>query len=147
MTFPADPMPVSADALKEVKVEVARFAGFLADVVQNVEAQGKELDRQGHELSQVVESSKRGDEWRTHYSAKIDQMHRSLVGNGGPGILTRLAVNEGDVAHVKEIVAHVKEVLGIKVKSVKESSIDWKWLALFAVNALVVIILAATNLK
>ena len=127
MTLTADPQPASMDALKEVKVEVARFAGFLADVAQNVEAQGKELDRQGHELSQVAESSKRGDEWRTHYSAKFDQMHRSLVGNGGPGILTRLAVNEGEVAHVKE-------VLGIKVKSVKEASIDWKTVAMIGLS-------------
>jgi len=127
VTFPADPMPVSAEDLKEVKVEVARLGGFLADVVQNVEAQGKELDRQGHELSQVAESSKRGDEWRTHYSAKFDQMHRSLVGNGGPGLLTRMAVSEGEVAHVKE-------VLGIKVKNVKEASIDWKTVAMIGLG-------------
>ena len=123
MTLPADPMPVSADALKEVKVEVARLGGFLADVVQNVEAQGKELDRQGHELSQVAESSKRGDEWRTHYSTKFDDMHRTLVGNGQTkGVTTRMAL-------VEQAIDHVKEVLGIKVKSVKEASIDWKTVA------------------
>jgi len=124
MSFPSD-VPPPGDVSPEV--QFAYWRGTVAELKGSVEAQGKELNAQGFDLLKVVQSSQRADEWRLHYSEKIDQMHRSLVGNGGPGILTRLAVNEGEIGHVKE-------VLGIKVKSVKEGSIDWKTVAMIGLS-------------
>jgi len=134
-----------------IPVQLAFIRGAMADLKQQSEANGQELDS----LSQKVD---RMDSDQAHYYRKVDEIHKEIVGNGSPGLRntaaeheTRITVLEAvkvpEAELVEERIANVGGVSELKVAHVKESSIDWKWLALFAVNALVVIILAATNLK
>lgn len=134
-----------------VSVQLAFIRGAMAGLKQQSEANGQELDG----LSQKVD---RMDSDQAHYYRKVDEIHKEIVGNGNPGlrktaaehemritVLEKLKVPEAALAEQR--LANVSEVSELNVEHVKEGSIDWKFLALLAVNALVVIILAATRMK
>lgn len=135
-----------------VPVQLAFIRGAMADLKQLSESNGQELDA----LSQKVD---RMEIDRAHYYRKVDEIHNEIVvGNGGPGLRkaaadheTRITVLERvkipETALLETRLANVSEVSDLKVGHVREASIDWKFLALLAVNALVVILLATSNLK
>jgi len=132
-------------------VQLAYLRGMMAEIKQLSEANGQELDSLSGAVTTI---STKVD----HYSRKVDEIHHEIVGNGGPGFRQRVAEHETRITVleavkvpeaelVEERIANVGDVSELKVAHVKESSIDWKWLALMVANALVVIVLAATNLK
>jgi uncharacterized coiled-coil DUF342 family protein len=134
-----------------VPVQLAFIRGAMADLKQLSEANGQELDS----LSQKVD---RMESDQAHYYRKVDEIHKEIVGNHSPGLRNTAAEHETRITVLEKVkvpeaelmetrLANVSEVSELKVEHVKEGSIDWKFLAILAVNALVVIILAATNLK
>jgi len=69
----------------------------------------------------------------------VGELRDCIFGNGGPGLLTRIEVLER-VEQIKydglrSDIEHQGKIQGIRVKHVKEGSIDWKFIATLLINA------------
>ncbi len=117
-------------AAANIEVQMARIAAGLAEVHDDVV-----------EVRTSQQTLK--EEWG-HYSLKIEEIHRAVFLRNG--LMERMAVLEATSplqhSSLEGKIESSSEVAGIQTGHVKESSIDWKFIAMLLINLVIVVLVA-----